>query len=205
MKHNNPEVAERLRKFVGARGPSPIDTVAPEILPVVTVADLREEQQGGIIIQLFGYVFDAAVAGQYSHVALFNPANSTADIVVQSISLSNSGAASTGYAIHLIGSVAGYTLSTGNQVIGNVPGRYFPNPGVETWGQLYTYTAAAFDPAARLFAINRVGAGNTRQADIETDGALRLQPGFGVCCINGTANSAGEMNIHWHEVIRIVQ
>jgi hypothetical protein len=189
MRHNNPEVAERLRRFVGARGPATIDTVAPEILPTIVVGDLREEGQGGIILQCYGYVSDSGVAGQYSQLALWNPADSRADLVVQGLIVSNS----TG---------TGYTLSTGNQIIGNIPGRDFQNPSLETFGALYNYTAAAIDPGVRLFGKVRVGAGNSRDAGFEPDGSIRLQPGFGLQAACGTTNATAEMSIHWHEVIR---
>jgi hypothetical protein len=68
------EIGRALARKFGLKGAPDFSTLAPEIVPVVVVAKLAADVD--IERPAMGFAAPAAVAGQYSNVQLYNPADS---------------------------------------------------------------------------------------------------------------------------------
>lgn len=89
-----PDIARKIARRFGIDGYSPAPTLAPEIVPVVTVADLGDatEEDTGFQRACISNTQQAAVAGEYSHTMIFNPTDSGVICMVEAVIASLSAA-----------------------------------------------------------------------------------------------------------------
>lgn len=196
---NNPELADRLRDFLGLKGPAGIDTVSPEIVPVIITADLTSRDPGaGLVRYCMGYGTLPALASNYPHVGLYNPATSDCDVQLDQCTVKASGGAET--QLRWYDTQAGFGV-TGNKLISDIP-------GLERW------TTGSANPKAALtqeqhtsvygsiIMASRVDGGGTRSYDVAPTG-IRLTPGKGIVWVNLTVNTSLGVSWSWRELVRV--
>lgn len=183
---------------MGAKGPSSIDTVSPEIVPTIQVADISGQDPGARFTKYCaGYHTEAATAGNYSHLQLFNPATSQVDLIFDSFWLRNTSNVSTNIRI--------YDTAMPNQSA-NVSVVDVPGEDVFAW-------------AAGVASMNGQIRGETHTSvrgsiiigfvySISTDTTplplgYRITPGRGITIVNVTGNVGIQGTFFWREVQRL--
>lgn len=81
--HQAPEIVDRLKRRFGIVGSAGIDTIAPEIVPVVLVEDLQRERSFPLYRECIGGDTNGPVVAQFSYLQLLNPAGSNILVTIE--------------------------------------------------------------------------------------------------------------------------
>jgi len=177
---------------MGVKASPAIDTVAPEIMPIVIVGDLTGQPLGGQTRWAMGAANPAAGgAGTYAVVQLWNPASSGVELVLESYVMSHA----TAHSFNMYyDTAAASTLVNSRRYLDDDRWLDLYPPAYTPLGQIRTET-----PAVRpgtLIGIDRVGSAS----GIHRIGpSIRLKAGSGFNFAQQTANQSLAMTVIWRE------
>ena len=193
-RHFNTRAVTRLREWAGAKGESPIDTLAPEIVPVIPVADLTGQDIAARVERYkMGYVTQGAVAANYAHCQILNPATSEWEVVVDAVRIRLN--SNTSWSIRIYDTAL--TTQGGNLSTVDLPGE-----STFTWG------GGAGDSAAQLRNVNHTSVygsiilalGYTSSSvDAVVPLGIRLLAGRGIVAVAGAVNIQIHTSWAWRE------
>ena len=197
-RHNNTEVATRLREFMGSKGPAGIDTVSPEIVPVVIAEDLSGQEVSGREERYFmGYHTQAAAASNYAHVQAFLPATADRQVYLDAVTFH---VGTTGAAWLRIYDTA-LTTQSGNLSLVDVPGQ-----------DNFTWGGGAADANLQLRAQNNTSLFGSIilsrfvtlvNTPLIVPLGIRLLPGRGVLLVPSAVNVQLLTGWAWREIVRV--
>ena len=178
------------RRYFGMKG---APAIAPEldatIQPVIVMQDDAPELS--LLKATRRYMtqgFQAAVAGQLSHIMLINPAGSGVLAVVEFWQIANGPAAA-----HVAGAVANIALGVAGPAVQSVDLR---DPLTSATCQVRTLAQVADNLVGNIFS--RTTTASESFVNLKTPPGIVLPPGTGWAC-RSTANVAAAANITWTE------
>ena len=180
---------------MGAKGPSSIDTVSPEIVPVINVADLSgQDLSARQEVYKMGFTVQAGVAAEYPHCQLFNPATSGIALVVDSawVRVANNAF----WQVRIYDTAI--TTQGGNLSTVDVPGDdafTWGGGAADSVGQIRTQSNAA---VLGSIIINNAWSQST-DSDLVPLG-IRLLPGRGIVFVCTTVNTSLTVSWAWREI-----
>jgi len=184
-----PDLVAKVRKSFELTGPDAVSTISPELVPVVLVEDITERDPTYLDKYCIEGAYKAAVAAQYTSSALWNPADSGIDLILDEMRVMGTG-------------TDAYTIRFWNSDPGAVSGTGAANRGIGRSGtptaRVRTNNAAA--PLGATVGYERYQ--NTTIVLFRKEGLVRLQPGEGFGFTNNTVNLPHFALYLWRERLR---
>ena len=180
-------IGQALTKNLGLTDSSAIVGAAPEVVPVIIAGDLTNPAQTEDILDFrlcMGRYEIGATAGNYGHLQLYNPANSGVFVVVDSLTIYSTAAATlylTEYDTALTNNGTGKAF-TDRRITGTPAAQVRQQINATILGTIIYETAT---PAAKTPEV------------IDYPGIL--EPGQGVVAVIGAQNLAGYFGASWAE------